>query len=76
MAGCSGTGLKGSSSSLMILMSGSGTGALAGSGRAEMVIGKGSSTAGNSHCDRMFEFLQALCIPLSTVSPDGLPVSW
>ena len=51
-------GLKGSSL-LMILMSGSGTGALAGSGRAEMVIGKGSSAAGNSCCDRMFEFLQA-----------------
>ena len=58
-----------------MVMSGSGTGSEDGLGRVEMVMGRGSNAAGDSHHGRMFEFLQGLCILLSPPSPDGLPVS-
>ena len=73
--GCSGAGSKALlSSSLVILISRSGVGALVGSGRVEMEMGRGSTVAGNSCHDRTFKFLQELCIPLSVLSPGGLPV--
>ena len=37
-------------------------------------MGRGSNAAGNSCHGRMFELLQGLCIPLSPLSLDGLPV--
>ena len=61
--------------SLAISMSGSGTGSGVGSGRVEMEMGSSSNAAGNSCHDRMFEFLQGLCILLSPLSLHGLPVS-
>ena len=64
MSGCSGVGLKDSSSSLVILILVSGTGAVVGSGKVEVVMDRGSSAVDNSHHDRMLEFLQALYIPL------------
>ena len=39
-----------------------------------MEMGKGSSAAGNSCHGRTFGLLQALCILLSPLSLDGLPV--
>ena len=39
-----------------------------------MVMDKGSSAAGNSCCGRTFKLLQGLCILLSPLSFDGLPV--
>ena len=45
-----------------------------GSGGVEMVMGKGSSAAGNSCHGGMFEFLQVLYILLSPPSLDGLLV--
>ena len=63
-----------SSSSLVISMSGSRTGSGVGSGRVEMVIDKGSSAAGDSHHGGTFGLLQGLCILLSPLSLDGLPV--
>ena len=47
---------------------------LVGSGTVEIVMGRGSNAAGNSHHNRTFEFLQELCIPLSVLSPGELPV--
>ena len=76
MSGCSGVGRKGSSSALVISILRSGMGTLAGSGRVEMVIGRESSAAGNSCHGRTFESLMTLCILLSVLSPDGLPVPW
>ena len=64
-----------SSLSLVKVMSGSRTGSKDGSGRVEMVIARGSSAAGNSRRGRTFKFLQGLCILLSPLSLDGLPVS-
>ena len=71
----SSVGSKVSSSSLVISMSGSRTGSEVGSGRVEIVMGRGSNTAGDSCHGEMFEFLQGLCIHLSPLSLDGLPVS-
>ena len=71
----SSVGSKVSSSSLVISMSGSGIGSGVGLGRVEMVIGRGANAAGDSCCDGTFEFLQGLCILLSPLSLDGLPVS-
>ena len=59
----------------MISISGSGTGSKDGSGRVEMVMGRGSNAAGDSCHGRTFEFLQGLYILLSPSSLDGLPVS-
>ena len=59
----------------MITISGSGTGSEDGSGRVEIVMGRGSNAAGDSCCGRTFEFLHGLCILLSPLSLDGLPVS-
>ena len=70
----SSVGSKVSSLSLVISMLGSGTGSEVGSGRVEMVMGRGSNAASNSHCGRTFELLQGLCILLSPLSLDGLPV--
>ena len=56
-------------------MLGSRTGSKVGSGRVEMEIGKGSNAVGGSCHGRMFKFLQGLCILLSPLSPDVLPVS-
>ena len=75
MLGCLSAGSK-LSSSLVISMSGSGVGAFVGSRRVEMEIGRGSNAAGNSHYDGMFKFLQALFIPLSVLSSNGLLVPW
>ena len=61
----SGVGSKDSSSSLVISMSRSGTGLGVSSGRVEMVIGRGSSAAGDSCCGGTFGFLQVLCILFS-----------
>ena len=73
--GCSIAGSKdSSSSSLVISMSGSRTGSGVDSGRVVMVMGKGSSAAGDSCCGGTFRFLQVLCILLSPLSLDGLPV--
>ena len=47
---------------------------MVGSGRVEMEMGRGSSAADDSCHDRIFGFLQALYILLSSLSPDGLPV--
>ena len=58
----------------MITILGSGTGSKDGSGRVEMVMGRGSNAAGDSHCGGMFKFLQGLCVLLSPPSLDGLPV--
>ena len=55
MSGCLGAGSKGSSSSLVISILGSGVGMLVGSGREEMVIGRGSSAVGDSYHDRTFD---------------------
>ena len=63
-----------SSLSLVISISGSGMGSELGSGRVEMVMGRGSNAAGDSRCDRTFEFLQGLYILLSPLSLDGLPI--
>ena len=67
-------GSKVSSSSLVISMSGSGTGSILGLGRVEVVMGRGSNAAGDSHRGRMFKFLQGLCTLLSPPSLDGLLV--
>ena len=64
-----------SSLSLVISISGSGMGSELGSGRVVMVMGRGSNAAGDSCHGRMFRFLQGLCILLSPLSLDGLPVS-
>ena len=71
-----GVGSKASllSSSLVISMSRSGGGAFVSSGRVEIELGRGSNAAGDSCCDGTFKCLQELCIPLSVLSPDGLPV--
>ena len=61
--------------SLVISMLESGTGSKEGSGKVEMVVGRGSNAAGNSRPGGMFKFLQGLCILLFPVSLDGLPVS-
>ena len=69
----SSVGLKVSFSlSLVISISGSRTGSKLGSGRVEIVIGRGSNAAGDSRHDGTFEFLQGLCILLSPPSLDGL----
>ena len=73
--GHSGAGLKdSSSSSLVISMSGSWMGSGVGLGRVEIVMGRGSSAAGNSHHGVTCRSLQGLCILLSPLSLDGLPV--
>ena len=72
--GYSRAGTKFSSSSLVISMLGSGLGALVCSRMKAMVREIGSSAAGNSHCGRIFEFLQALCILWSLVSPVGISI--
>ena len=64
-----------SSLSLVISILGSGMGSKLGLGRVVMVMGRGSNAAGNSHCGGTFKFLQGLCILLSPLSLDGLPVS-
>ena len=61
--------------SLVITISGSGAGSKLGLGRVVMVMGRGSNAAGDSCHGGMFEFLQGLCILLSPLSLDGLPVS-
>ena len=61
--------------SLVISMWRSGMGSKLGSGRVKMVMGQGSNVAGDSHHGGTFEFLQGLCILLSPLSLDGLPVS-
>ena len=64
-----------SSLSLVISISGSGMGSKLGSGRVEMEMGRGSNAAGDSHHGGTFKLLQGLCILLSPLSLDGLPVS-
>ena len=68
-------GLKASSLSLVISMPGSETGSTVGSGRVEIVMGRGSNAAGDSHHGRIFRFLQGLYILLSPLSLDGPLVS-
>ena len=46
-----------------------------GSGKEEIVMGRGSRAAGDSCCGRTFEFLQGLCILLCPPSLDGLSVT-
>ena len=58
----------------MISISRSGIGLGVGSGRVEMVMGKGVNAAGDSRHDGTFKFLQELCIPLCPSSLDGLSV--
>ena len=58
-----------------MVMSGSRTGSGDGSGRVEIVMGRGSNGAGDSRHGETFKFLQGLCILLSPPSLDGLPVS-
>ena len=70
----SSAGSKVSSSSQGISMSGSRIGSEAGLGRVEIVMGRGSNAAGDSHHGRTFGFLQGICILLSPLSLDGLPV--
>ena len=68
-------GSKVSSSLLLVIsISGTGIGSVVGSGRVEIVTGRGSNAAGDSHHGGTFEFLQGPCIPLSPPSLDGLPV--
>ena len=64
----SSVGSKVSSLSLVISMAGSGTDSKVGLGRVEIVMGRGSSAAGDSCCGRTFKFLQGLYILLSPPS--------
>ena len=70
----SSVGSKVSSLSLVISMSGSGTGSEDSSGRVVMGMGRGSNAAGNSRCGGTFGFLQGLCTLLSPLPLDRLPV--